>query len=85
MAGWEHFEPISRALLDDDADWFDEHIDALIDAVAHLRAGRTEMLEGVTLFVSVTDSYETEAVENRSARELNPPELSDRFLSRYET
>ncbi|MDT3330714.1 DUF4303 domain-containing protein [Microbacterium aquilitoris] len=88
LAGWEHFSPISRLLEDssDDADgWFEEHIDALIAALAHLRAERAEALAGVTLFVSVTDSDETEAIENRSARELNPPELSGRFLSRYET
>ncbi|WP_349308675.1 DUF4303 domain-containing protein [Microbacterium sp. MM2322] len=88
LAGWEHFEPISEALPEesDDADgWFEEHIDALTAALAHLRAERAEALAGVTLFVSVTDSDETEAIENRSARALNPPELTERFLRRYES
>ena len=69
---------------DDDADdWFEEHIDALIAALAALRAERADALHGVTLFVSVTDSDASESIENRSAAELNPPELSGPFLARY--
>ncbi|WP_413353955.1 hypothetical protein [Microbacterium sp. 1P06AB] len=63
----------------DTAEWRDElagwqHVDAVSAA-----------LDGVTLFVSVTDSDETEAIENRSATELNPAEVGGAFLRRYES
>ncbi len=88
LAGWKHFEPISRALLnddDDDADGFEEHIDALIATLAHLRSERASALVGVTLFVTVTDSDESDAIEDRSALELNPPDVAEAFLRRYES
>lgn len=87
LAGWKHFEPITRVLFDDPdeaEDGFEEHIDALIEALAHLRRERAEALAGVTLFVSVTDSDEAESIEDRSAAELNPPDLSGPFLRRHQ-
>ena len=86
LVGWEHFEAVAQAIdeaHDDADDWFEEHIDALIAALAALRAERADALHGVTLFVSVTDSDASESIENRSAAELNPPELSGPFLARY--
>lgn len=86
LVGWDHFEAVARAIdeAEEDADdWFEEHIDSLIAAIAALRAERAEALHGVTLFVSVTDSDATTSVEGRSAAELNLPELSEPFLARY--
>ncbi len=88
LAGWQHFDTVSGAFQDeqgDSDDSFEEHVDALIAALAHLRSERADALDGVTLFVSVTDSDETEAIENRSATELNPAEVSGAFLRRYES
>lgn len=58
---------------------FDRLIDAMIDALAHLRVERARALEGVTLFVTISDSDEAAAVERRSADRLNPPILADQF------
>jgi hypothetical protein len=69
----------------DNADVHLDHlIDAMIDALANLRAERGDALAKVTLFVTVTDSEQTEEVENRSAERLNPPELAAPFLRRYD-
>ena len=59
--------------------YFDRLIDAMIDALAHLRAERAQALEGVTLFVTISDSEEAKAVERRSADRLNPPRLAGQF------
>jgi hypothetical protein len=49
----------------------------MIDALAHLRAARA--LEGVTLFATISDSEDAEAVERRSANRLNPVTLASEF------
>jgi hypothetical protein len=87
LVGWELFEPAARMIeetADDGDDSFEEHIDALIAALATLRSARGYLLEGVTLFVSVTDSDDSAAVEDRSAAELNPPEVAGPFLRRFD-
>lgn len=56
---------------------FDQLIETMIDALARLRAERT--LEGVTLFVTISDSEAAEAVERRSVERLNPPRLASEF------
>jgi hypothetical protein len=84
--GDDHFADINRDLtaasVDSNKDfslYFDRLIDAMIDALAHLRAERAQALEGVTLFVTISDSEEAKAVERRSANRLNPPRLAGQF------
>lgn len=86
MFGYDHFADVNRDLtaagLSSDGGFslhFDQLIDAMIDALAHLRTERAEALEGVTLFVTISDSDEAEAVERRSVDRLNPPTLADQF------
>jgi hypothetical protein len=68
----------------DDFDSYFEHLlEAMTDALATLRAARAQALEGVTLFVTITDSDEAEDVENRSAAQLNPPALAAAFARRF--
>ncbi len=80
------FADINRDLTAASVNWnrdfslyFDRLIDTMIDALAHLRAERTQALKGVTLFVTISDSEEAEAVERRSADRLNPPRLAGQF------
>ncbi|MCJ9701845.1 DUF4303 domain-containing protein [Bradyrhizobium sp. SHOUNA76] len=84
--GDDHFADINRDLIAAGANsnrdfsiYFDHLIDAMIHALAHLRAERAQALEGVTLFVTISDSEEAEAVERRSANRLNPPTLAGEF------
>ena len=83
--GDDHFADINRDLTAASANskdfkiYFNHLIDAMIDTLAHLRAERAQALEGVTLFVTISDSEEAEAVERRSANRLNPPTLADEF------
>lgn len=58
-------------------------VDALTWALAGLRETKGEALANVTLFVTITDSDEAEAVENRSAKALNSGALAEAFLGRY--
>ncbi|WP_206243735.1 DUF4303 domain-containing protein [Novosphingobium terrae] len=91
ILGDAHFEEINSALSDmepgDTGEDFDSYfaklIDAMIGALATLRAKRAEALEGVTLFVSITDSDEARAIEDRSATLLNPVPLAEAFLRRF--
>jgi hypothetical protein len=90
LFGWEHFgkadEQLAAGLDDADpafAPFFDQLIEAMTDALANLRVERASALEHVTLFVTITDSDETLAVEDRSAQRLNPPQLAEPFLRRY--
>ncbi|WP_420212403.1 DUF4303 domain-containing protein [Burkholderia aenigmatica] len=39
--------------------------------------------EKITLFVTISDDNGAEALENESARILNPPAVFDRFINRY--
>ncbi|WP_442678896.1 DUF4303 domain-containing protein [Sphingomonas sp. ASY06-1R] len=90
MFGDEVFDTLNadlrEAIFDPDCD-FDAHfshlLDAMADALAHLRAERGPALENVTLFVTISDSDDTEAVEDRYATQLNPPHLAQAFLQRY--
>ncbi|MHC4047055.1 DUF4303 domain-containing protein [Bradyrhizobium sp. 23AC] len=84
--GDDHFADINRDLTAASANsnkdfnvYYDHLIDAMVDALAHLRAERAQALEGVTLFVTISDSEEAEAVERRSANRLNPPTLAGEF------
>ena len=84
--GDDHFAEVNRDLTaasaSSDKDfslYFDRLIDAMIDALAHLRAERAQALEGVTLFVTISDSEEAKAVERRSADRLNTPRLAGQF------
>jgi len=40
--------------------------------------------KNIVLFVTISDSDEAEELENRSAQILNPPEIYEKFLKRYE-
>jgi hypothetical protein len=90
MFGDAAFETLNadlrEAIFDPDCD-FDAHfthlLDAMADALAHLRAERGPALESVTLFVTISDGEDTEAVEDRYATQLNPPQLAQAFLQRY--
>ncbi|MET3667221.1 DUF4303 domain-containing protein [Caulobacter sp. 1776] len=84
--GDDHFADVNSDLtaasLDGNEDfsaYFDRLIDAMIDALAYLRAERAQALDGVTLFVTISDSEEAKAVERRSADRLNPPTLAGQF------
>lgn len=55
----------------------------MIDALASLRAERTAALADVTLFVTISDSDEAQAIENLSAKRLNPPDLARAFQQRF--
>lgn len=86
MFGEDHFAEVNRDLTaaslnasKDFSRYFDHLIEAMIDALAHLRAERAQTLEGVTLFVTISDSEEAEAVERRSADRLNSPTLAEQF------
>jgi len=86
MSGDDHFADVNRDLAAASAHsdkgfslYFDHLIDAMIDALAHLRAERAQALEAVTLFVTISDSEEAEAVERRSANRLNPTTLAGEF------
>lgn len=57
----------------------DRLINAMIDALAHLRAERAQLLAGVTLFVTISDSQAAPALERRSVHRLNPPALAGEF------
>lgn len=65
------------------ADYFSALVDAMVEALAQLRAARGQELAEVTLFVTISDSEESEAVERRSAPRLNPPAVAETFLRRF--
>jgi hypothetical protein len=84
--GDDHFTDINRDLTaaslngnEDFNAYFDHLIDAMIDALAYLRAQRAQTLEGVTLFVTISDSEKAKVVERRSANRLNSPSLANQF------
>lgn len=84
--GDEFFVDINRDLRASSASsnkefssYFDHLIEAMADALAYLRAQRAQVLEGVTLFVTISDSDESAAVEQRSVQGLNPPPLAYQF------
>lgn len=91
MAGDAHFAQANRAFIaaattdtgEDFGTYFDQLLEAMSDALAHLRAERADALEDVTLFVTITDSDAAEAVEARSATRLNPPEAAAAFVRRF--
>lgn len=67
---------------DDFALYFDHLIHAMIDALAHLQAERAQALEGVTLFVTISDSEAARAVERNSVQRLNRSTLAAEFGQR---
>ncbi|WP_158266570.1 DUF4303 domain-containing protein [Allosphingosinicella deserti] len=91
MIGDAHLVDVNRDLTAaalDAKEAFDTHFDrlieAMIDALATLRAERGTALDGITLFVTISDSEEAEAIEHRSAVRLNPPALAAPFVGRFE-
>lgn len=87
--GDEFFQPLNNALtqaiLNDKRDKlsFKKLIAAMIEALSHLRDARGHALKGVTLFVTITDGDKAEAIENRSAADLNAPDVAQAFISRF--
>lgn len=69
----------SIAWNDDFALYFDHLSHAMIDALAHLRVERAQALEGVTLFVTISDSEAAQGVEQKSIHRLNPSTLAAEF------
>lgn len=63
---------------------FDALVEAMVAALASLRDRWPEALKGVTMFVTVSDSEDAEALEDGTAEKLNPPELRDAFLARFD-
>jgi hypothetical protein len=86
--GDDLFQPINDALtqaaLHDGLDETDfvKLINAMIASLRRLRETRADALKGVTLFVTVTDSDEAKEIENRSATDINPSDVSQGFVSR---
>ncbi len=64
---------------DDFTLYFDHLIQAMIEALAHLRVERAQALDSVTLFVTVSDSEAAQAVERRSVHRLNRSPLVAKF------
>jgi Domain of unknown function (DUF4303) len=58
--------------------------DAMIGALEQLRMQHGEALDGVTMFVTKSDSDDAEALENLSSERLNPPDLHRAFLQRWD-
>lgn len=86
MFGYDYFADVNDDLtaaslngIENFSAYFDRLIEAMIDALAHLRTELAHLLDGVTLFVTISDSEKAEAVERRSAERLNPPALADQF------
>ncbi|MBO9547254.1 MAG: DUF4303 domain-containing protein [Caulobacter sp.] len=73
----------SAASENDFAVYFHHLIQAMIDALAHLRAERTQALEAVTLFVTISDSEAAQAVERQSVHQLNRSTLAAEFCQRF--
>lgn len=63
--------------------YFDNLIEAMITALAVVKAMLGERLAHVTAFVTVTDSNAAEAIENASASRINAADLAGRFLLRF--
>lgn len=87
--GWRDdlFQDFTRSPRTDTGDpgaYFDAIVEAMQMALANLRSERDPQLEGVTLFATVTDDDIAEDTENRTAKMLNPPSLSEGFLRRYD-
>ncbi|WP_420139577.1 DUF4303 domain-containing protein [Sphingomonas sp.] len=80
---WDLFKPVCDLLWDYEGPTRVELGEAMTVALEHLRRERAEALAGITLFITLTDSDDAEAVENASAMRLNPPPLLDAFLARY--
>ena len=62
---------------------FKRLIDVMIEALAALREAQSPALANTTLFVTVTDSEDSQSIENRSAAKLNPRALHQAFAARY--
>lgn len=63
---------------------FEAVIKAMTRSLASARSRFADALKDVTLFVTVTDDDDAEAIENASAALLNPPHLLQEFLSRFD-
>lgn len=60
--------------------------EAVISALEQLKEQKAfgENTENVTCFFSMSDDDRAEELENRSAERLNPPELAEAFLKRFQ-
>ncbi|WP_082468227.1 MULTISPECIES: DUF4303 domain-containing protein [unclassified Sphingomonas] len=86
--GDDIFQPINDTLtqvvLNDelnDSDFL-QLINLMIASLRKLRESQAKLLHDITLFVTITDSDESKKIENRSAVEINPPEVAQGFVSR---
>lgn len=91
MIDTECFDQIEKDLrdaLDDPPGGFEVYFNGLIEAMTlaliDAKAAFGERLVDVTAFVTVTDSDETDEIENASAARINSPELAVAFLARHD-
>lgn len=89
VEGWDRpaFSRVNQMLAQQDRSDFDSYfghlIEAMTAALTAVKDALGERLEGVTAFVTVTDSDAAEQFENASASRINTPDLADRFLRRF--
>ena len=87
--GWDDaaFSRVNAWLLQEEKPDFGTHFDTLIetmtDALAAAKETLGERLANVTAFVTVTDSYAAEAIENVSVSRINTTDLAERFALRF--
>lgn len=86
--GDDGFQPLNDALtqavLNDalDESSLEKLVDAMIAALCHFHEAQGDTLKGVTLFVTITDSDDTKAIEDQSAIIINAPDVGQALISR---
>jgi hypothetical protein len=89
--GDEHFAVVHKALnppqIGTTADERSMIVDAVVGALRELDStgffGEGAEREKVTLFMSISDSEDTVRLEDKTAKLLNPPAVSKRFVQRF--
>lgn len=87
--GWgaHHFSKVNALIGKENTEDFERHFSALIEAMTLALIGAKEALgerlANVTAFVTLTDSENSEEIENTSAVRINSPEIATAFLARY--
>lgn len=87
----DYFEDINKKLTDlsltsnrDELNiLFDKVINIMVNSLKHAREKHINQVNQAVFFVTVTDDEFSEKIENYSAKILNPGEISNNFLSRY--